>query len=143
MSWRDLIPKDRLDEFDDDTLPVVKDKLQAGLYSGKHKDHAEDYVAGVERDFEANVARRKERMTKENIPEIKSFHNEFGLTNKKLSLAKSDAIIMHPGPINRDIEISAEVSDGPKSVILQQVQNGVAIRMAIMDLLRTCPSKNS
>jgi len=65
MSWRDFIPQDRLDEFDDDTLPVVKDKLQAGLYSGKHKGHAEDYVAGRERDLEANVARKKERMTKE------------------------------------------------------------------------------
>ncbi len=65
MSWRDFIPQDRLDEFDDDTLPVVKDKLQAGLYSGKHKDHAEDYVAGLEGDLEANVARKKERMTKE------------------------------------------------------------------------------
>ena len=65
MSWRDFIPQDRLDEFDNDTLPVVKDKLQAGLYSGKHKDHAEDYVAGGEGDLEANVARKKERMTKE------------------------------------------------------------------------------
>jgi len=65
MSWRDFIPQDRLDEFDNDTLPVVKDKLQAGLYSGKHKRHAEDYVAGVEGDLEANVARKKERMTKE------------------------------------------------------------------------------
>jgi hypothetical protein len=57
MSWRDFIPQDRLDEFDDDTLPVVKDKLQAGLYSGRHKDHAEDYVAGVEGDFEIRAAR--------------------------------------------------------------------------------------
>ncbi len=65
MSWRDFIPQDRLDEFDDDTLPVVKDKLQAGLYSGAHKRHAEDYVAGLEGDLEANVARKKERMTKE------------------------------------------------------------------------------
>ena len=47
MSWRDFIPQDRLDEFDGDTLPVVKDKLQAGLYSGRHKDHAEGYVAGA------------------------------------------------------------------------------------------------
>ena len=65
MSWRDFIPQDRLDEFDGDTLPVVKDKLQAGLYSGRHKDHAEGYVAGVESDLEANLARKKERMTKE------------------------------------------------------------------------------
>ena len=65
MSWRDFIPQDRLDEFDNDTLPVVKNKLQAGLYLGKHKDHAEDYVAGREGDLEANVARKKERMTKE------------------------------------------------------------------------------
>ncbi len=65
MSWRDFIPQHRLDEFDNDTLPEVKDKLQAGLYSGKHKDHAEDYVAGREGDLKANVARKKERMTKE------------------------------------------------------------------------------
>ena len=59
----------------------------------------------------------------------------YGLTRETLQLAKPDAIVMHPGPINRGVEISSEVADGPYSVILDQVANGVAARMAVLYLL--------
>jgi aspartate carbamoyltransferase catalytic subunit len=56
----------------------------------------------------------------------------FGLTNERIALAKPDAIVMHPGPMNRDVEIAGSVADGPQSVITQQVRNGLAIRMAVL-----------
>ncbi len=59
----------------------------------------------------------------------------FGLNPKRLEKAKRDVTIMHPGPINRGVEISPEVADGPYSVILNQVKNGVAVRMALLYLL--------
>ena len=59
----------------------------------------------------------------------------FGLNREMLKRAKSDVIVMHPGPINRGVEITDDVADGPNSVILDQVTNGVAVRMAVMYLL--------
>ena len=58
----------------------------------------------------------------------------YGLTQKRLQLAKPDAIVMHPGPINRGVEIESCVADGPQSVILEQVTNGISVRMAIMSM---------
>ena len=78
---------------------------------------------------------QKERVPDTTISEFKTFHENFYLSAEKLSLAKPDAIVMHPGPMNRHVEIAPEVADGPQSVILQQVQNGVAVRMAVFDLL--------
>ena len=78
---------------------------------------------------------QKERIAKENIPDEKTFHQQYGLTEARLKLAKPDAIVMHPGPMNRNVEIASNVADGPQSVILEQVRNGVAIRMAVMDML--------
>ena len=60
------------------------------------------------------------------------YHQQYGLTQERLKLAKHDAIVMHPGPMNRDVEISGPVADGPQSVITQQVHNGVATRMAVL-----------
>lgn len=87
-------------------------------------------------DIIVSLRLQKERMNQEMMPEAKTFYQQFRLTAQKLRLAKSDAIVMHPGPMNRDIEIAPEVADGPQSVILKQVQNGIAIRMAIMDLFQ-------
>jgi aspartate carbamoyltransferase catalytic subunit len=56
----------------------------------------------------------------------------YGLTDDRITLAKPDAIVMHPGPMNRDVEIAGAVADGPQSVITQQVNNGLAIRMAVL-----------
>jgi len=76
-----------------------------------------------------------ERQQKNLIPSLREYRNLFSLTPKRFRRAKRNAIIMHPGPINRGIEISADLADSVKSVILKQVENGVAIRMAVLYLL--------
>ena len=76
-----------------------------------------------------------ERMEGAFVPSLREYFNVFGMTEKRLKLAKPDVLIMHPGPMNRGVEISSEVADGPYSVILEQVANGVAVRMAVLYLL--------
>jgi len=76
-----------------------------------------------------------ERQSGSAIPSAREYARVWGLDRKKLSHAKDDAIVMHPGPINRGVEITPEVADGPNSLILNQVTNGVAVRMAIFYLL--------
>ncbi|MGB1091911.1 MAG: aspartate carbamoyltransferase catalytic subunit [Oceanobacter sp.] len=78
---------------------------------------------------------QKERMQNALLPSEGEFFKLYGLTTEKLALAKPDAIVMHPGPINRGVEIQSEVADGPQSVILQQVSYGIAVRMAIMAMV--------
>lgn len=78
---------------------------------------------------------QKERMNSAFLPSESEFFRCYGLTEKKLQHARPDAIVMHPGPINRGVEIASSVADGPQSVILQQVSNGIAIRMAIMTMV--------
>jgi aspartate carbamoyltransferase catalytic subunit len=75
---------------------------------------------------------QKERMASALLPSESEYFKCFGLTEEKLKIAKPDAIVMHPGPINRGVEIDSKVADGSQSVILRQVSNGIAIRMAIM-----------
>ena len=69
------------------------------------------------------------------FPSLREYSIHYGLNRRRLSLAKPDAIVMHPGPINRGIEIDSDVADGPFSLILDQVSNGVAVRMAVLYLL--------
>jgi aspartate carbamoyltransferase catalytic subunit len=69
------------------------------------------------------------------FPSLREFHRYFGVTKERLDKAGKPITILHPGPINRDVELSADVADGPHSVILEQVLNGVAIRMAVLYLL--------
>jgi aspartate carbamoyltransferase catalytic subunit len=76
-----------------------------------------------------------ERQSKTLFPSVREYATFFGLNPKSLKRAKKDVIIMHPGPMNRGVEIASEVADGPYSVILEQVANGVAIRMALLYLL--------
>jgi aspartate carbamoyltransferase catalytic subunit len=78
---------------------------------------------------------QKERQEAFLFPSEREYATFYGLNVKKLSVAKSDVLIMHPGPMNRGVEISPEVADGPFSVILNQVTNGVAVRMAVLYLL--------
>ena len=78
---------------------------------------------------------QKERMQGAFLPSEHEYFQLFGLTPERLALAKPDAIVMHPGPINRGVEISSEVADGPQSVILQQVKYGIAVRMAILSIV--------
>jgi aspartate carbamoyltransferase catalytic subunit len=76
-----------------------------------------------------------ERMEGAYFPSLREYFRVFGMTESRMHLAKSDVMIMHPGPMNRGVEIASEVADGPYSVILDQVANGVAVRMAVLYLL--------
>jgi aspartate carbamoyltransferase catalytic subunit len=76
-----------------------------------------------------------ERMEGAYFPSLREYFRVFGMTEERMRLAKSDVMIMHPGPMNRGVEIASEVADGPYSVILDQVANGVAVRMAVLYLL--------
>ncbi|OHB45503.1 MAG: aspartate carbamoyltransferase [Planctomycetes bacterium GWC2_45_44] len=76
-----------------------------------------------------------ERMGANPFPSVKEYSHNFGLTVERMQKAKKDILVMHPGPINRGLEIESEVADGPNSVILQQVQNGLAVRMAVLFLV--------
>ncbi|MBP7132476.1 MAG: aspartate carbamoyltransferase catalytic subunit [Aquabacterium sp.] len=95
-----------------------------------------DMAEGI-RDADVVIMLRlqNERMTGGMLPSAGEFFKEFGLTESKLALAKSDAIVMHPGPINRGVEIDSAVADGKQSVILPQVTFGIAVRMAVMSIL--------
>ncbi len=77
------------------------------------------------------------------FPSIREYHNFYGITKQRLEKLDRAVTIMHPGPINRDVELSADVADGENSVILQQVLNGVAVRMAVLYLLATGASVSS
>ncbi len=76
-----------------------------------------------------------ERMTAGYIPSLREYNRVFGVTRERLARAPRDVLILHPGPMNRGVEIDSDVADGPHSVILNQVTNGVAIRMAVLYLL--------
>jgi aspartate carbamoyltransferase catalytic subunit len=93
----------------------------------------EEAVAGA--DVIMMLRLQLERMGQMFLSTLREYSAYFGLAPRHLSLAKEDVIIMHPGPLNRGVEISPEVADGPYSVILEQVTNGVAVRMALLYLL--------
>jgi aspartate carbamoyltransferase catalytic subunit len=78
---------------------------------------------------------QRERMEGAFVPSVREYFRFFGLDAEKLSYAKDDALVMHPGPMNRGVEIASEIADGPQSVIEQQVEMGVAVRMAVMQTL--------
>jgi aspartate carbamoyltransferase catalytic subunit len=90
-------------------------------------------LAGV--DVIIMLRLQRERMTGAFLPSEHEYFERFGLTEARLAKAAPDVIVMHPGPINRGVEIDSRVADGPHSVILQQVSNGIAVRMAIMSLV--------
>lgn len=76
-----------------------------------------------------------ERQNESLVPSIREYSKFFGLNKERIKLSNKDAIIMHPGPINRGVEINSDVADSQRSVILDQVENGVAIRMAVLNIL--------
>jgi aspartate carbamoyltransferase catalytic subunit len=83
-----------------------------------------------------NVLRMQfERDGSSAFPNQREYSRRYGITRERLSRAQKKMVVMHPGPINRGIEISSEVADGPQSVILDQVTNGIAIRMAVLYLV--------
>ena len=82
---------------------------------------------------------QRERMEEGLVESLKDYHEQYGLTAKRLAYARPDAVVLHPGPINRGVEITDEVADGPQALILRQVANGVAMRSAVMEALLTKP----
>jgi len=78
---------------------------------------------------------QRERMHGAFVPSVREYFHYYGLDAAKLALAKPDALVMHPGPMNRGVEISSDVADGPQSVIREQVEMGVAVRMAVLEAL--------
>jgi aspartate carbamoyltransferase catalytic subunit len=90
-----------------------------------------DGIAGC--DVVMMLRIQKERMAQASIPGAEDYFAEWGLTPERLRAARPDAIVMHPQPMNRGIEIASEVADGPQSVIRDQVRNGVAVRMAVLE----------
>jgi aspartate carbamoyltransferase catalytic subunit len=78
---------------------------------------------------------QRERMAGAYVPSVREYFHFFGLDRDKLRLANEGALVMHPGPMNRGVEIASEVADGAQSVIQEQVEMGVAVRMAVMEAL--------
>jgi aspartate carbamoyltransferase catalytic subunit len=96
-------------------------------------DRIDDAIAGS--DVVMMLRIQRERMNDAYFPSLKEYSIQYGLTMRRLELAAKECIVMHPGPVNRGVEISSEVVDSKKSLILDQVTNGVAVRMAILFLL--------
>jgi len=112
---------------------------------GVHVFH--DLTEGLDKaDVIIMLRLQRERMQSALLPSGNEYFDRYGLTEQKLAVAKADAIVMHPGPINRGVEIDSKVADGNRSVILQQVSHGIAIRMAVMAMtvshLSESPSGN-
>jgi len=78
---------------------------------------------------------QRERMNGSFVPSVKEYFRYFGLDSEKLALAKPDALVMHPGPMNRGVEIASDIADGAQSLIREQVEMGVAVRMAVLEAL--------
>jgi aspartate carbamoyltransferase catalytic subunit len=92
-------------------------------------------AALTDRDVVMMLRVQTERMDPSLAPDSATYHQNWGLTESRLALADPDAIVMHPGPFNRGVEIASSIVDGPRSVIWQQVKNGVAVRMAVIEHL--------
>ncbi|KFN48916.1 aspartate carbamoyltransferase catalytic subunit [Arenimonas composti] len=93
----------------------------------------DEAVAGA--DAVMMLRLQRERMEEGLVPSLEGYFRDYGLDARRLALAKPDAIVMHPGPMNRGVEIAGDVADGPQSRVLEQVGNGVAVRMAVIEAL--------
>lgn len=111
-------------------IPWELESLGVKIYNNINKAMAENDVLNVLRI-------QLERDAGGLIPSVREYHNYFGITTERIAKNNPDILIMHPGPINRGVELSSEVADGASQIILNQVTNGVAIRMAVLYLLGT------
>ena len=93
----------------------------------------DEAIAGA--DAVIALRMQRERMAQGLVPSLSAYHRDYGITNARLARAKPEAVVMHPGPMNRGVEIDSEVADGPRSIILDQVQAGVDARMAALEWL--------
>jgi aspartate carbamoyltransferase catalytic subunit len=112
----------------DTLLPTAAERLGVHPHNDIHEGLRDADVVMV-------LRLQRERMRGALIPSEQEYFNLYGLTADKLQHAKPDAIVMHPGPMNRGLDIDSAVADGPRSVILSQVTNGIAVRMAIMAII--------
>jgi len=136
---RTLVPRDF--EFLIENSPPYKGGVDAALGGRGGSpprenllvcDHVEDAIRGA--DVVMILRIQTERMNAAYFPTLREYSIHYGLTNERLDLAKRDAIVLHPGPMNRGIEIASDVADGSRSLILDQVKYGVAVRMAVLYL---------
>ncbi len=109
-------------------LPPGIERLGAKVFNS-----VDDAVTGA--DVVMTLRIQQERQGKTMLPSLREYAMFYGINPERLKLAKPDAIVMHPGPMNRGVEISSVVADGPQNVILDQVENGVAVRMALLYLV--------
>lgn len=111
-------------------IPIEIESLGVKVYTNIDEAMQKNDVLNVLRiQLERNAGTR--------IPSLREYHNYFGITSERINKQNKEIVILHPGPINRGVEISSEVADGPYQVILDQVTNGVAVRMAVLYLLGT------
>ena len=115
-------------------MPVEMQQLVSENSSLLHVTHSMN-EAVADADVIMMLRVQFERMSESFFPSVREYFRYYGLTRDRVSLAKPDVIIMHPGPMNRGVEIATDVADGPYSVIFDQVSAGVAVRMAILYLL--------
>ena len=109
-------------------IPIGMEKMGCEVHG-----RVEDAIAGA--DVVMMLRIQLERQGRMNFPTVREYYDFFALTPERLKLARKDCLVMHPGPMNRGVEIDSRVADGPQSVILEQVTNGVAVRMAVLYLL--------
>ena len=109
-------------------IPPGIEKLGATVYTEMNE-------AIKDADVVMMLRIQMERQGKSLIPSVREYAKFYGLNTSNITLAKPDALVMHPGPINRGVELSSYVADGPQNVILNQVENGVAVRMALLYLV--------
>ena len=109
-------------------LPPKAEQFGGKVYTSMHE--------GLEgADIVMMLRMQRERMSGAFVPSSREYYHYFGLDEEKLSRAKPDALVMHPGPMNRGVEIASTVADGARSVIHDQVEMGVAVRMAVLEAL--------
>jgi aspartate carbamoyltransferase catalytic subunit len=109
-------------------MPTAIDRMGVEVFHDMRKG-----LEGV--DIVMMLRLQTERMQGNFVPSVREYFRHYGLDYEKLSVAKPDALIMHPGPMNRGVEIDSSVADGAQAVILPQVTFGIAVRMAVMSIL--------
>jgi aspartate carbamoyltransferase catalytic subunit len=115
-------------------LPAVE-----GAYPVETFDRVEPALEGA--DVVMVLRIQRERLAGALLPSMREYARLFGINASRLARAKEDAIVMHPGPINRGVELDGAIADGPRSVVLDQVEAGVAVRMAVLYLLSAEPGQ--
>ncbi len=135
-----LVPRDLAYLIDSQSSPPYEGGVAAASADGvvlsrpqlQVCDHVEDAISDA--DVVMILRIQRERQDSAYFPTLREYAIHYGLTNERLALARKDAIVLHPGPMNRGIEISSEVADSSRSLILDQVKYGVAVRMAVLYL---------